>query len=294
VGVGREGRVRAEGGAVAERVPLSRTEEGRAFLREVCDHPDDDAPRLVFADWLDDHGDHARAEFIRLQCTLAADEWKLQAAERARELWYDHANQWLAEVPGWLRSRCEFARGFPALVKCSAEEWLERGAELEFVPLETARLSGATGRVPEIAASPHLRRLAGLDLSDNRLGDADAVVLAESPGLSGLRRLDLGMNNVGDLGVATLAASPYLSSLRELDLSANRVGDEGARWLAVSRHLLRLVRLHLGHNAVGDAGAAALAASPLPALEVVNLHNNRVSDALALELYQQRRPSVRA
>ncbi|MEK6235020.1 MAG: TIGR02996 domain-containing protein, partial [Planctomycetales bacterium] len=40
-----------------------------AFLREVCDSPLDDAPRLIFADWLEERGD-VRGEFIRLQCDL--------------------------------------------------------------------------------------------------------------------------------------------------------------------------------------------------------------------------------
>jgi uncharacterized protein (TIGR02996 family) len=42
-----------------------------ALLRAILEDPADDAPRLVYADWLDEHGDIARAEFIRLQCTLA-------------------------------------------------------------------------------------------------------------------------------------------------------------------------------------------------------------------------------
>jgi uncharacterized protein (TIGR02996 family) len=41
------------------------------FLRAIAAHPDDDTPRLVFADWLDEHGQHERAEFIRLQIELA-------------------------------------------------------------------------------------------------------------------------------------------------------------------------------------------------------------------------------
>src|SRR5262245_22546514 len=32
---------------------------------------DDDGPRLIYADWLEDHGDPVRAEFIRVQCRLA-------------------------------------------------------------------------------------------------------------------------------------------------------------------------------------------------------------------------------
>ncbi len=43
-----------------------------ALLAAVAADPGADLPRLVFADWLDDHGDADRAEFIRLQCATAA------------------------------------------------------------------------------------------------------------------------------------------------------------------------------------------------------------------------------
>ena len=39
-----------------------------AFLRLILDAPDDDGPRLLYADWLAEHGEPDRAEFIRLQC----------------------------------------------------------------------------------------------------------------------------------------------------------------------------------------------------------------------------------
>src|SRR5436309_12097359 len=45
-----------------------------AFLRDIIEHPDDDVPRLVYAEWLDEHGDPARAEFIRLQCRLDRED----------------------------------------------------------------------------------------------------------------------------------------------------------------------------------------------------------------------------
>jgi uncharacterized protein (TIGR02996 family) len=41
------------------------------FLRAIIERPDDDLPRRVFADWLDEHGQPERAEFIRVQCELA-------------------------------------------------------------------------------------------------------------------------------------------------------------------------------------------------------------------------------
>jgi uncharacterized protein (TIGR02996 family) len=44
--------------------------ENPALLAAVIADAEDDAPRLVYADWLDEHGDEARAAFIRNQCAL--------------------------------------------------------------------------------------------------------------------------------------------------------------------------------------------------------------------------------
>lgn len=55
-----------------------------AFIRAICESPGDDAPRLVFADWLEERGQAERAEFIRSQCELTS---------RAEEL-LDAANFW--------------------------------------------------------------------------------------------------------------------------------------------------------------------------------------------------------
>jgi uncharacterized protein (TIGR02996 family) len=42
-----------------------------AFLRAIFDAPDDDTPRLVYADFLQENGEEVRAEFIRWQCGRA-------------------------------------------------------------------------------------------------------------------------------------------------------------------------------------------------------------------------------
>jgi len=44
------------------------------FLSAILAAPDDDTPRLVLADWIDEQGEAARAEFIRLQIRIAALE----------------------------------------------------------------------------------------------------------------------------------------------------------------------------------------------------------------------------
>lgn len=45
-----------------------------ALLRAVLESPYDDAPRLILADWLDEHEEPDRAEFIRFQTGLAMRE----------------------------------------------------------------------------------------------------------------------------------------------------------------------------------------------------------------------------
>src|SRR5437660_12770832 len=61
-----------------------------AFLRDICEHADDDTPRLIYADWLEENDEPLQAEFIRLQCRLhtltpdAPDYFDLQ--ERDEEL----------------------------------------------------------------------------------------------------------------------------------------------------------------------------------------------------------------
>jgi uncharacterized protein (TIGR02996 family) len=45
--------------------------QDEAFLEAIREQPDDDAPRLIYADWLEEHGGHAcsvRAQFIPVQC----------------------------------------------------------------------------------------------------------------------------------------------------------------------------------------------------------------------------------
>jgi uncharacterized protein (TIGR02996 family) len=86
-----------------------------AFLQAILAAPDDDAPRLVYADWLEEHGQPERAEFIRLQCAmerLSVDDLRHRELEtRERALLERHEQEWAAplrgRVEGW-----EFRRGF--------------------------------------------------------------------------------------------------------------------------------------------------------------------------------------
>jgi len=82
-----------------------------ALLAAIRVAPDDDAPRLVYADWLEEHGQPERAEFIRVQCELIRlDDTGLRTREA--ELLARHHDG----LPGSLLApgyRFRFERGFP-------------------------------------------------------------------------------------------------------------------------------------------------------------------------------------
>jgi len=72
-----------------------------AFHRLIAAAPDDDAPRLVYADWLEERGD-PRGEFLRLECRLRAlpetSEEHLALLPRLAELGGGADVRWLAAV----------------------------------------------------------------------------------------------------------------------------------------------------------------------------------------------------
>src|SRR5262249_59933734 len=66
-----------------------------AFLQAIRDEPDSDTPRLIYADWLEEHGQPARAEFIRAQCERVRPGTEPgRAAELETRAWRLLAGNW--------------------------------------------------------------------------------------------------------------------------------------------------------------------------------------------------------
>jgi uncharacterized protein (TIGR02996 family) len=247
----------------------------RAFLDDIITHPDDDAPRLIFADWLEDNGEPERAEFIRLQIqrfALPADgpaRWT--PGPREVELLAAHGPRWRAPLEE--EHRPVFHRGFVEEVSLPSDELAAHGAKyFQAAPLHTvhltADLASDDGPIPPVievlAGAGHLAHLRTLDLYTCGIGEAAARVLFASPHLSGLRCLYLGEGDTTP-GMVDVLARSALDGLRELylwDFSGGDLRDAGLRKLASTPRLAGLTTLDLLHNRVGPAGAASLAASP--------------------------------
>jgi uncharacterized protein (TIGR02996 family) len=183
------------------------------FLLSIAAVPEDDTPRLVYADWLEEHGESARAEFIRLQCEeshlIRFDDAHNALRLRIRELFTAHGQEWLAaEWP-------EVAPGAP--VDGLA---LNRGF---FCRVSVADRGLGPDRLREITRTrPLLALVRWWDLSGNPIGSAGLRELAESPWLGKLQRLVLRRCDCGLDGWEALAASPHLSSLIEVTVTCLR------------------------------------------------------------------------
>jgi uncharacterized protein (TIGR02996 family) len=83
------------------------------FLHAICARPEDDGPRLLFADFLRENGEWDRAEFIEVQCELARMEKRhhhectgtitrdvesAQLRRREREIRLSYL--WIEDLPG--------------------------------------------------------------------------------------------------------------------------------------------------------------------------------------------------
>jgi uncharacterized protein (TIGR02996 family) len=266
----------------------------KALLDDILAAPDDDGPRLAYADWLLEQGD-PRGEYIRTQLDTRRlpldDPRRGPLEEREAELHDAHGETWEAPLRDLVRDTT-FSRGFLQGVSLTFEQLLSHGARLlDEHPIEHLAVEVQEDQVAKLAALPllgrvrvlevlgvtdeavtklakskHLRGLRGLILGGNALGDDAAVVIAER--LGDLELLDLSDNQIGARGAAAIAK---MTRLEGLDLHANLLGDDGYAALAKGS-LPSLRRLCLGRNGAGDEGLVAFAGGPfVPALRQLGL-----------------------
>jgi uncharacterized protein (TIGR02996 family) len=259
-----------------------------ALLDAIKDHPDDDTPRLVLADWLDEQDDALdaeRAKFIRDDIAAHHERQTRsrtrEEAERAEALW----PRWLGPVAAL--GSGGFDRGLPLmhiegprLLKPDAPALLASEA---FAFVQFVHLTEAGGpRMEKLAAMPEFRSVPGISLHPfSSFGTASAARFFASPNLTGLRQIDFRSVKPGAVGMQALAANPALARLRKLRLAHNELVDKAVAALAGSPHLALLTHLDLSDNNVGDKGAAALAAAKVFAcLRKLDLRlNPRITDA---------------
>ncbi len=258
-----------------------------AFLQAVIENPDDDAPRLIYADWLEEQGESQRAELIRTQCELArlAEDDEVRRPilqEREWTLLSAHAKEWLAELPvlegikwdestplGKLHSVPDFERGFACSIIAENEKAFQEHTASIFraAPVNRLGFNHRAKNLDLFLSCPELERLRRLGMSAQfhrrrRNWQKCFAQLVNCPRLAQLRELDLWLNKLGDKGVQILIDSPYLTRLTTLDLGSNDVSMAGMRSLSAWPVHKQLKYINLAGNPIGNVGARELLSWP--------------------------------
>jgi uncharacterized protein (TIGR02996 family) len=251
-----------------------------ALLAAICASPDEDTPRLAFADFLDEEGgkeNATRAEYIRAAVRLAREErWSVpwrelkQKTEGFEEKYVQLAGKkrlpWVAHLKGRVAS-WDFERGFVGHITVYSKRFLSEGekyfAQDPIRSVKFVKLSAKSGSVPPAAlfASPILKRCARLSLDGSGLTDRELELLADSPHLRGLRSLSLGEANPFSPSAFPILLK-MLKEVRELHFIWNTgVADAHALALAGCRDFARVGVLNLNRAAMTGAGVASLVSS---------------------------------
>lgn len=247
------------------------------LLRAIAANPDEDTPRLVYADFLDELGGEsrtARAEFIRLHTRaerLALDDPEREAAKpRISQLLCAWDTVWQQEMPPGWKALAYHRRGFPFRGAVTASQVEDdddpRPHLLEYVEL--------TPDVPPHRLSEILRR---------SIGPWVKTLIVRSPlpwsaVYGALAEADYGL--LRSAGAEALASGDY-QRLECLDIARHAIGDEGFRALCESWGFPQLRELNLNNNNITDFGIATLIRSNLlPQLRRLELSDNPISVAM--------------
>jgi uncharacterized protein (TIGR02996 family) len=172
--------------------------ERQRLVRAAAEQPGDDAPRLVLADWLEEHGEAGRGTFIRTGVELARmdeadDAYPETLARHLRSASFavEPREPWFDCIPG---GSAWFRRGMLAGAVLGAEEYLApKKAHWLGVPLEELVLFAPedVAAAPKLARREELARLRLLGL-DCWSCEAARPLLCGCKHLAGLREMFAG------------------------------------------------------------------------------------------------------
>jgi uncharacterized protein (TIGR02996 family) len=301
-------------------------EEERYLRQAIAQAPDDDLPRLVLADWLEEQGRSIEAEFIRVQLVSARLEVLSRAEQQRHVAIYRRQNELLEQqqqtllrhVPEPLRQEgyFDFHRGLVCAITAPLRLLLPYATELQqLIPLPhiclqdtveavrrtigcpTASSASRAGNPPQggHAGTPgeHFQELTGV-LHAIRTAVSSRWVVPPGGGRV-LRRDGLASagreetHGMGEAGPLRAEAIPAFPRLEVLDLAGAELGDDNLRQLfQAAARFPRLQYLDISANDIQDDTVAALLQTPWPRqLRRLILGGNLLTDRTARLLTEQ-------
>jgi uncharacterized protein (TIGR02996 family) len=260
---------------IVQQQSVPRVDPPPELLARVREAPDDDEPRRVYADWLQQHGDPL-GELIALQLEIARSPAPSKTLrDREGNLLADVRRRWLTGIA----FDVTFARGFIDAVKVDVpyeRALLDRVVEV--APLIRTlifanprdHLAWQYMRPWELASPETLRRFSGIWMGGFEI----------AAGLETLLHLDL--PHLDRLGLRAMQLVPSQTKpLRdrawvELDLHANSLGSRGLGMI-LDGNCAKLRSLGIGSNDIMNAGLQFLALAKLPVLERLSVRRSKLT-----------------
>lgn len=228
------------------------------LMKDILKNRDEDTPRLVFADWLQDHGERERGEFLLLQCQMAytpeEDPAYPRLRLRERQLWHNHKEAWARPFQQF-RCKTFFRRGFVDEISIHARDIIRYGEKLRsMAPIRRIAVEGVVKYLQPLVQSYQLYDFPRLSLLGNHLNAIRTYRLLQSVNIEGLQSLELDGQWNQFYGEEWQRIIPLLerSRLTSMTLSAQGSAGDFTNHLLDSEVLPRLQSLHLhgghGHN----------------------------------------------
>jgi len=230
-----------------------------SFVQEIIQNPADDDLRLVFADFLEEQGDH-RAELIRSMFELDGmslfDKRRTKLRNRAKTLIKKHGA--FGSVPKGVKI-LEYRGGFPHSIEVTVARFLKLHELIfQFAPVRSVVLKSESKSFGQLCDVSYLSNLSHLTLRNNNATAKDLTNLLTHDRLNSLESLSVLSNvNLTASVVTSMMKSPNLSSLQELTLQGYQLGPESSFAVSESTTLNNLKALRL--SAVSDDALVAFA-----------------------------------
>jgi uncharacterized protein (TIGR02996 family) len=256
--------------------------DGDALRAAVAADPDEDLPRLMYADWLDENDQPDRAAFVRAQIEAARQEpfspAARAAAARAETLLARHRYEWSKHLS--YSVEIGFSRGFIERIHVHAARFPHvADAVFSAEPVRMLRIvrprtreDVAPAALEPVFESPHLARLTRLELPDVGLIPEEADALTDSAFSTGLKELSLRSNPLSPSWAAVVVAGKSFPGLTALDLAGNaHLGTAVTNALTRDAYH-RFISLDLSGIAFSSGALKQVLASPaLAAVEEMRL-----------------------
>jgi len=274
-----------------------------ALYRAIIAQPEEDTPRLVYADWLQENDRSEEAEFIRIGCWLESSspdhpeysEWLARQDELT--IWLaTHAIAPKLEFPdglggsgeaGWWRIT---RRGFPRYLDFDGNHHhggkairaLAVSLETAFETLPTRWLAVrfiTNEQLAELLRQPIIAKLDRLTVQLYAQGEANddaARLIADCPHLRNLRGASLAFN-IGETGVETLSGSENLRRLEWLSIPGEGLTAPAVRALGSAEWFRNLNSLDLGEGLSESVFGELCRLRPLTRLHRLKLEAARLS-----------------